>query len=422
MGSSIFSSKLGLKFTTVAAAALVLAFAVYLLLSEGVFWLVINSDDFEPYWRENERAAVADFQDYVKENGLSVAEAIRDVYWENEYKASYLYLIDAQDSQVLKQISRTERTQGIPVACSDGVVYAFAHTSSNHYENIATVISVLCAAICFFIVMIPYTFHVIKRITHLSQEMEILSGGDLSYRIESIGADELAELRQSIEAMRCSVLEQMALENEAVLANSRLITSLSHDLRTPLTKLTGYLEILRYNKFRDRREELRYLDQALEKAQQVKTLSDEMFQHFQVRGEREVEPGFETVSGSLLLSQLIVETCCDLQDAGFTAQPPEIDGDYQLYVSPFDLRRIFDNLFSNLKKYASPLKPIDFSVQRIGSEVLVTVVNHVVSDHTAESKGIGLPTIKMLAERNGGRVEWTQTEISFCIKLFFPIR
>ena len=205
--------------------------------------------------------------------------------------------------------------------------------------------------------------------------MQVLAGGDLTYRVVSNGRDELAELGRSIEEMRLAVLEQMKRENEAILANSRLITSLSHDLRTPLTKLMGYLEILRHGKCRDEAQRAEYLRRAADKALQMRALSDEMFRHFQVGDSSELTEEKETVSGPVFLGQLLAEQCFDLTDAGFSVEPPVLEGDYHLSVRTEDICRVFDNLFTNLKKYADPAAPIQVSVREEGERVVVALRN-----------------------------------------------
>ena len=294
--------------------------------------------------------------------------------------------------------------------------------SPQRFQRRAEIASIVIAAVSFFLVMLPYVFRTIRRITHLNDEMEVLTGGDLSYSIEARGKDELADLARSIEAMRLSVLEQMTQENEAVLANSRLITSLSHDLRTPLTRLMGYLEIMRRMSPDEPEQLRRYLDAALENAMQMKTLSDEMFSNFRVRPSQEDDCGFETLNGALLFGQLISELCAELQDAGFTADAPEQSGEYSVYVRVFDLRRIFNNIFSNIKKYADPAKPVRFDAKLLGDTVEIRQSNSVLSDSEEEGHGIGLPTMQMLTERNGGRIEAEQTDELFRVSLFFPIR
>ena len=219
------------------------------------------------------------------------------------------------------------------------------------------------------------------------------------------GRDELSELSRSIEEMRLAVLEQMERENAAIRANSRLITSLSHDLRTPLTKLMGYLEILRLGKAKDEGERAEYLRRAWDKAQQMRALSDEMFRHFQVGEPPPPEEGRERVDGAVFLGQLLAEQCFDLADGGFSAQPPVVEGSYCLDLRTEDICRVFDNLFTNLKKYADPAGPIQISVWEEGELVAVGLENRAGPVSRADSRGIGVPTMRALLARNGGRME-----------------
>ena len=250
--------------------------------------------------------------------------------------------------------------------------------------------------------------------------MQVLAGGDLSYQVVSKGRDELAELGRSIEEMRLAVLEQMKRENEAILANSRLITSLSHDLRTPLTKLMGYLDILRLDRCRDEEQRAEYLRRASDKALQMRALSDEMFRHFQVGDPPEPEEGKELVSGPLFLGQLLHEQCFDLKEAGFSAEPPALEGDYQFYVRTEDICRVFDNLFTNLKKYADPACPIQLSVREEGELAAVELRNRAGKRDRTDSRGIGLPTVRTLLERNGGHMEISRVGEDYCTTVWLP--
>lgn len=238
--------RLGVKFAAAATLAFLVSFGIYLLLYEVVLNEVLSSGVFAERWKEKEDAAIASFQEYVTVRGFTVQEAVRDVEWEKRDPTTYLYVEEYNEAD-LDWYDPLDYG-GTMVYCADGPVYVYAFVDDSHYEQAGQLIAMLTAMICFCAIFLPYIIHVLRRITRLSREMEILAGGDLSYQIVSPGRDELAELGRNIEGMRLAALEQMARETALATANSRLITSLSHDLRTPLTKLTGYLEILQYKK------------------------------------------------------------------------------------------------------------------------------------------------------------------------------
>ena len=393
------TSRLGLKFIGVAALALTAALALRALLYDTVLPGWLQSPGFEAYWYDRYGDTAADFQSYVSARGMTVQEALRDTAWTRQHPQVDLYL----ESPTTLDTQLLENYGGEVVACADGLLYAYPMPAYLYYDSACRILSLLAAALCFFLILTPYTALLIRRITKLSRDMQVLAGGDLTYQVVSNGRDELAELGRSIEAMRLAVLEQMERENQAVRANSRLITSLSHDLRTTLTKLMGYLDILRHGKYRDEAQREEYLDRAADKALQMRALSDEMFRHFQV-GEGSASER-ELVSGPVFLGQLLSEQCFDLVEAGFSIRPPVVEGDHWLYVRTEDICRVFDNLFANLKKYADPVRPIRLAVWEEEREVVVELENRVGKGGSADSRGIGLPTVRALLERNGGSME-----------------
>lgn len=403
----------------VSTAAFAAAFFIYLLSYEGILHWLYYSEQSEKYWNRKWDAVVEALQEHVTENEISTRELIRDFGQEANYQNVSLYFekYDLENAEYRENYN-PEDYGGRIINCRDGNIYVYVYPSG-YYENVGKVIAMGCAAVGFFSVLIPFFLHIIHRILQLSGEMEILAGGELSYRIVSVGRDELSELGQSIEGMRCSVLEQMERENRAVLANSRLITSLSHDLRTPLTKLMGYLEIMKYEKYKNEAERELYLQKAIDKACQMQVLSDEMFRHFQVRQSADGVPEWEVVSGPVLLSQLLSDECYDLEKEGFETRLPAIGGSYQLLVKVEDVRRIFDNIFSNLRKYADFRQPILFEVEEAEEEAVIIIKNHIRTQKANDSCGIGIPTIRSLLSSNNGRLETQAQGKVFCMKVCF---
>lgn len=422
-------SRLGLKFTAVSASAFIAAFLAYAAGCALILDWLYYSEYFDAYWNRKWETVMEGVQKHVAENRLGIRELQQEIGSKSSYHNMSLYFekYDPADTEYWEGYS-PEDYGGRKIICRDGIVYAYA-SPTEYYETVGKAVSLGIAAFVFFAILIPFFLRVLRRITRLSREMEILAGGELSYKIVSHGRDELAELGRSIEGMRRSVLEQMENENRAVLANSRLITSLSHDLRTPLTKLMGYLEIMKYGKCGREAERELYLQKAIDKAKQMQVLSDEMFRYFQIGQKEEPAPlagqeagtdsERESVSGPILLSQMLADQGYDLEKEGFTVRLPELEGDFRILVKVEDVRRIFDNIFSNLRKYADPRHPVLFLAQETGEEVRLSIRNHVRGQETRDSRGIGIPTIRSLLARNNGWLETEETGEMFCMTVAF---
>ena len=106
-----------------------------------------------------------------------------------------------------------------------------------------------------FYVLILYGFMKkrVQIIEKLTQDISYLENGDWTHAIGVEGQDELGRLAQQIDEMRLYAYENQQAERRASQANHDLITSMSHDIRTPLATLKGYLEILSLKKGEEER-------------------------------------------------------------------------------------------------------------------------------------------------------------------------
>ena len=423
-------SRLGLKLVGASLLALALALAVYCLVSGyGAAWL-LRSEWFTALLRERQETSVQAYQAYVIESGMSVRQVLEDPGWEGADPSTTIYSVVVGDWEEegavavsMSQMS-TDGSVSIymePLRCADGELYLTAAPNWAWLEGLVRIAALVLAAAVFCAVVVPYILHLLRRIEALSRETGALMAGDLSHSIRAPGRDELSRLGADIERLRLSVLERLEGEREAVGATGRLITGLSHDLRTPLTKLMGYLEILRRCQSGEERE--KYLRLAAEKAEQIKGMTDQLFDRAQVPDSREAlarEP--ELVDGAQLLGQILSEVCGDLQREGVEAPQPVLPEPFRLYLRPEDAVRVFDNLFSNLCKYGDPASPVTFSVERGPGTVTVAAENRVRPDpDRRDSHGVGLPTMSELMERCGGRLETERRGETFRTAAVFAV-
>ncbi|MDE7219381.1 MAG: ATP-binding protein [Oscillospiraceae bacterium] len=129
------------------------------------------------------------------------------------------------------------------------------------------------------------------------------------------------------------------------------------------------------------------------------------------------------MDGAALLGQLLSEQCDDLRREGFQIQSPVFDRDFDLYLRTEDAVRVFDNLFSNLRKYADAAAPVLISWQDGPETVTLRVENQAkAAPDQGDSHGLGVPTMKELMERSGGTLETSREDGVYRSALIFRKR
>ena len=307
-----------------------------------------------------------------------------------------------QQSQPLQYSSIYGRLY--PMRFADGVYRVAIGDSSNVREdNINRILSVLLASIAFISIMFWYIRRLTNRIIRLSREADAIGAGDLEAPITVKGEDELATLAVEMDSMRRSVIERMSGERRAWEANSELITAISHDIRTPMTALIGYLGLLNGNGVPDADRNRAFISSAYDKAMELKDLTDELFKYFLVFGRAELDLHYEDLDARFLLEQLLGEAEFDLRDAGFEVERREFEGDCSLRTDPLYLKRVVDNLVSNVKKYADRAAPIRLSSVLEGKRLTVRLENRIAEKRPqVESTKIGLRTCDKILSSLGG--------------------
>ena len=208
-----------------------------------------------------------------------------------------------------------------PIAFRDGTVYAVIYDNSDsRLYDLTWIVSLLLGCAVLALTLLAYNRRIARRVVAISQEVQSIGAGNLYLQLEPKGSDELAQLTASVEQMRLSLLRKTSEEQRALQQNSDLITAMSHDIRTPLTALLGYLDLAKTGQYRTQEELQSYLDAAYGKTEQLKRLTDELFRYSLLFGCKELPLQLERYDASILLGQLLGESRAQLQQQGFTVQ------------------------------------------------------------------------------------------------------
>jgi signal transduction histidine kinase len=222
----------------------------------------------------------------------------------------------------------------------------------------------------------------------------------MNYEILDDGSDEIKRLSENVDRMRRRMLDHIKSEQEAREANNELITSISHDIRTPLTVLMGYIEMM---KERENDEIMQaYISATESTAMRLKQLSEDMFKYSLAFGDTGGMITMEEYDAFTLFDQMLSEHIVLMREMGYDVETIH-EGDAMpdgsvVVTDAQNLMRIVDNIFSNLRKYADPDHPILVTVEVKGNKMILECQNKVKTDTgEAESNGIGLKTCSRLA-------------------------
>lgn len=273
----------------------------------------------------------------------------------------------------------------------------------------------------FFVPAALYVWNRMRYVGKLKDEILVMANGDLEHPITIKGNDEIGILARNLDEMRLALDENIYREQEGQRANHELISSISHDLRTPMTTLYGYLEIMAQKKCPEKKKE-EYILRCIDKVEEIRTLSDKMFEYALVYEKNEhVELTeiflwelLEDIEGSqefLRLKGFQVQVECKVP------QTVKVEGNRVFF------QRIFNNLFSNILKYGEKEQPVLITTAADrGSVELVFLNRKGQQEKLVESNQIGLKSVQKMIELQGGSFFVAEEEETFAVTIRMPLK
>ena len=412
-----------------AVVGILISAVLYVVMQIGTSYFINLQLSTDSAIKEREQRYIDEISDFVAKENISLSET--DKILERAKGINYYRIIiytDVPTDDVEKtpatreQMAEYAQKSGMYlVDLSDGsIIISINDFSEFYYYNVSSAVNFVVALIVLAIFLINTMRRIIRQINRLESDVAVVSYSDANHTINVEGSNNIAKLSANVETMRQSMLENLRKEQEARNANTELITSLSHDIRTPLTVILGYLDMMR-NKTKDADME-GYIDVTEKTAMRLKQLSDDMFKYFLVYGNTAENVTTDEYDARTLLEQMLSEHLVLLTESGYTVES-SIDSDklydgIKIITDADNLMRIFDNVFSNLYKYADKSEPITVSASLLGDFIEVIFKNKILSDTGgAESNKIGLRTCSRLAEFIAESFEYSAEDGVFTTRL-----
>lgn len=309
------------------------------------------------------------------------------------------------------------------ISTSDGsILVSMADFSEYLYYDLTNIAAIILAVIVLVIVVLLYSHGVTRRISRIANDVAVVADGDMDHTIRPDGMDEIGRLSRDVESMRTAMLENVAKERELMDANAELVTSMSHDIRTPLTVLLGYLNVMKLHSPDE--EMTSYINASEKTALRLKKMSDDMFNYFLLFGGGAAEVELAEYDAYTLFDQMLSEHVLLMREQGYEVELDIVSiagGKTTVTTDANLLKRIIENVIQNILKYADKCHPVLFSAKKNGEKLDLSITNTVlVRPNAAESNHIGLKTCRKLSSLIGADFTTEESDGKFISRLEMP--
>lgn len=268
------------------------------------------------------------------------------------------------------------------------------------------------------------------QLRHVITELHYIASGHFDHRIPFKLHGQMQRVVESVNSLVDSTLNAMEEERRIERSKDELVTNVSHDIRTPLTSIIGYLGLIEDKQYKTEDELLKYTHTAFIKAKQMKSLVDDLFEYTKVRQEG-VTLNITTLDIGAMLEQIAAGYELEAHKKGMQInvdvpkEPIEIEADGE------KLARVFNNLVSNALKYGVGGKNIYLSAKLVepsGVQIMIANDGEAIPEESlkhifdrfyrAESSrsretggsGLGLAIAQGIIERHFGYIYVTSDE------------
>lgn len=228
------------------------------------------------------------------------------------------------------------------------------------------------------------------QLDHIIGELHYIAQGHLEHRIPFRVNGNQQHVITSVNALVDTITQAMQEERASEKSKDELITNVSHDLRTPLTSIIGYLGLIEDHQYQSEEDIVKYSHIAYDKAKQMKNLVEDLFEYTKVQ-QHGAPVNLMTVDLGQLLEQVGASFELEADKKGMAINVSCEPTPLSITADPEKLGRLFSNLVANALKYGHGASYIHLTAKQLGEKVVITVAD--------DGEKIPAESVKHLFER-----------------------
>lgn len=286
---------------------------------------------------------------------------------------------------------------------------------------------------------------IVQPLEKLKRAAVNIKDGNLDFNVITDTEDEIGEVCTAFEEMRIKLKDQIEVSMQYEKDNKELISNISHDLKTPITAIKGYVEGIR-DGVADTPEKMdKYIRTIYNKATDMDRLIDELFL-FSKLDSNSMNYSFAKLNLKDYFEDCVDEISLDLESRGISlAYYNHVPEDTIIIADPEQLKRVINNIVGNSVKYMEAERPghigifikdepefVQIEIQDNGKGIAKKELPHIFercyrTDASRNSSkggsGLGLSIAKKIIEEHGGKiwansVEGEGTTMSFVLRKY----
>jgi signal transduction histidine kinase/uncharacterized protein YdcH (DUF465 family) len=217
-----------------------------------------------------------------------------------------------------------------------------------------------------------FAFKRVKSFTAIQEGVERIKDGDIQHSIDVGGKGEFAKLASNINSITDGLKKAVDSELKSERLKTELITNVSHDIRTPLTSIITYVDLLKTEKDPSKVEQ--YIEVLDQKSKRLKVLTDDLFDAAKASSGN-IPVHFERIDIISLITQGLGEVNDKIEDLHLTFKFNYPKDKVYIRADGKLLWRSIENVLSNIFKYALKGSRVYIDIEDAGNEILLTFKN-----------------------------------------------